>query len=87
MDTFGNNVVAENPSGKVVGISIFPTRIDVNISDTNDETRLMFANALYYVHQPIVSWIKVNPSSGIVSAESTLDIDITFDASGLFGGD
>ncbi|TFB12660.1 T9SS type A sorting domain-containing protein [Candidatus Marinimicrobia bacterium MT.SAG.4] len=86
-DTFGNNVVAENSTGKVVGITVFPTILDVNNFDTNDETRLMFANALYYVSNPEVSWLTANPQSATLPADSSLTIEVLFDANGLFGGD
>ncbi|MCH8305803.1 MAG: choice-of-anchor D domain-containing protein, partial [Candidatus Marinimicrobia bacterium] len=86
-DTFGNNVVAENSTGKVVGITVFPPILDANNFDTNDETRLMFANALYYVSNPKVSWLTANPQSATLPADSSLTIEVLFDANGLFGGD
>lgn len=80
-DTDGNRVVAENPTGKVVGMVIFPS----NLALGNAETALMFANALYYVHSP-TAWITAEPASGTVPANGSADITVTFDAAGLEGG-
>jgi hypothetical protein len=33
------------------------------------------------------SWLIVEPASGIVPPDSSIDIEVTFDATGLFGGD
>jgi len=34
-----------------------------------------------------VVWLSVDPTSGAVPADSSMDIEVTFDATGLFGGD
>ena len=84
-DTDGNNVVAENPTGDVVGIVAFPGFLDSG----NAEAKLIFANALYYVSDPTISidWLSFFPDSGSVPAGGSATITVTLDAFGLAGGD
>jgi len=80
-DTDGNNVIAENPNGKVVGISVFPS----SLNDGNVETSLMFANAIYYVYSDI-QWITVTPDTGRVSPGENQEINVMVDATDLESG-
>jgi subtilisin family serine protease/sugar lactone lactonase YvrE len=81
-DTAGNRVVAENPSGKVVGIVIYPGALDL----ANAATKQMFANALYYVASPAPDWVRVDTTSGVVAPGSSFGVTVTFDATGLASG-
>ena len=81
MDTFGNNLVAENATGSVVGIAVYPG----NLTDilANSEAYRMFANAIYYVAE---NWLSVNPVTGSVDPGASVDVLVTFDAFRLLGG-
>jgi hypothetical protein len=79
-DTQGNNVVAENPNGKVVGIVIFPGRLDAG----NAEARQLIANALEYVSSP--DWISVDPTGGTVAPGATQSVSVRFNGSNVDGG-
>ena len=72
-DNQGNNLIAENSNGKVMGIAIYPG----NLSSGNFETSLLFANAIYYAYNPGSAWITVNPGQDTITAgDSTV---VTFD--------
>ncbi|GAB4152235.1 MAG: hypothetical protein Fur0021_16770 [Candidatus Promineifilaceae bacterium] len=80
-DTAGNNLVAENSTGKVVGIVIYPG----NLNSGNAEAKRLFANALYSAYRPS-DWLSVAPDAGIVPALSTQTITVTLDATNLISG-
>ena len=71
-----------------VDLGIFPPSSDVAFPffwiSTTDGAILM-ANALKYVAGP--NFVAVNPTSGTISAGSSIDVEVTFDATGLNGGD
>jgi uncharacterized repeat protein (TIGR01451 family) len=77
-DTAGNNLIAQNPNGKVIGLSIFPGYLGFN----SDTTRL-FANALYYASCPS-GWLRVSPENGSIPAGAIQPVSVTIDASQLF---
>jgi hypothetical protein len=77
-DTYGNNLIAENPTGKVVAINIFPAELYAG----NAEAAKLFANALLYVEGG-GKWFGVSPRSGTVAAGSSQDVNVIFRAYNL----
>jgi len=47
----------------------------------------MMPNALAYALSSRVSWISVAPDTGTVAAGAAVDLTVTFDAAGMYGGD
>ena len=80
-DTAGNRVVAQNETGKVVGIVIYPG----NLGSSSIQARLMFANALYFAYQPY-TWLQVEPSEGTILPGSSENVTLTLDATELISG-
>ncbi len=80
-DFSGNKVVAENAKGNVVGIVIYPDN-----STANASTKLMFANALYYVHNRI-GWLTGSPLAAdtVLPADSST-INLKFKSCGFTVG-
>jgi len=56
-------------------------------SEAGTESIQLFANALKWVTGGGTSWLSVDPTSGIIPAGDSVDIEVTFDATGLNGGD
>ncbi len=79
-DTGGNNLVAVNESGKCVGLVIFPE----NLSSSNAETSLLFANALYFVASP--SWVVASSKEGAIAPGDSTALTITLNAANLSAG-
>jgi hypothetical protein len=80
-DTAGNRVVAQNETGKVVGIVIYPG----NLNSSNSETSRLFANALYFAHQPF-TWLGADPTEGTIPGGSSEAVTMTLDATDLISG-
>lgn len=80
-DTYGNNVVAVNPSGKVIGMVIFPGYL----SQGNASTYLLVANALNSVASP--SWLTAVPHQGRLLPNDSVTVTIKMDASNLTAGE
>lgn len=75
-DTDGNRLVAENANGKVVGIVVFPSNLDMG----NFEAALMFANALYHVSGTPVGqfgWLSMSKYFGIVDPVNSDEVGLT----------
>lgn len=80
-DINGNRIVAQNPSGRIVGINIYPGML----LEGNAESKLLFANALYFVHLP-ESWFSISPTTGTMGRGGLRELDVTFDAVDLQPG-
>ena len=80
-DMSGNNVVAENHSGKVVGMVIYPN----NLNLANASTDMMFANALYYVYNKS-TWLSANPTTTTTISGGTSNVNVKFKSCGLTAG-
>jgi hypothetical protein len=66
----------------------------IGIENNNGTDGLQVAFNTNYIHENLAldfllvpMWLSVNPSSGEVSSGSSQDIDISFDATGMYGGD
>jgi VWFA-related protein len=81
-DTQGNNLIAENPTGKVVAVCIYPGYLN----ESNTETHLLFANALRYVGGIGGRWLGLWPQSGTVAAGSSQDVIVKFRSNTLNPG-
>jgi hypothetical protein len=80
-DTAGNRVVAQNETGKVVGIVIYPGNLD----NSNSETSRLFANALHFAYQPL-RWLGADPVEGTIPGSSSDIVTLTLDATDLISG-
>jgi hypothetical protein len=69
------------------GFAVF---LGINIfgSEAGEESIQLFSNALQYVTgNAMVDWLSVQPTSGTIPAGSSQDVDVTFDATDMLGGD
>ena len=80
-DTNGNNVVAENENGNVIGINIHPSELD----NCNAETKKLFANALLYV-STYVDWISFSLDTDTLGILDTSTVVVTFNTTGMTNG-
>jgi len=86
----GMPLVAVKPVNRVnrVDLGFYPTSSDVSSSfwQVGTDGDLLMANALAWVAGG-VSWLSVDPGAGVVAPGTSLDVTVTFDATGLLGGD
>jgi subtilisin family serine protease len=85
-------------SGRIVfqylTLGAYLERGTVGIQDPSHSTGLLVAFNAPFVHDrqaieflPLGQWLRVSPTTGRVPAGGSLDLEVTFDANGLFGGD
>ncbi len=53
--------------------------------DTTSDVRLLIVNAFEWLSGP--TWLSTDPTSDTISAGDSLCVEVTFDATGLYGGD
>jgi hypothetical protein len=53
--------------------------------DTTSDVRLLIVNAFEWLSSP--SWLSADPTSDTIPAGDSLRVEVTFDATGLYGGD
>jgi hypothetical protein len=60
---------------------------DVYFKNDTDNGEILMENCLRYVHPGIISWLRVNPSTGRVGPGADSDVAVLFDAGALAPGD
>ncbi|MFQ6608307.1 MAG: choice-of-anchor D domain-containing protein [Fidelibacterota bacterium] len=57
-------------------------------SEAGEESLQLFANALQYVTTGgVASWLSLDQESGVLPIGESIEVEVAFDAAGLFGGD
>jgi Zn-dependent metalloprotease len=90
--TDGTPLIAYNQRDNARRVDIsFPFFTSVSDSwgiDLNSDAKLLIINAFEWLTgRGVASWLSADTISGIVPAGSSTDIEVTFDATGLDGGD
>jgi len=78
-------LAGELGAGRIVLTGQDPDWHFVNIGDPG--AAILLKNMLRWVGKGVVGWLSETPTNGTVPAGSSMDIEVTFDATGLNGGD
>jgi len=81
-DTNGNNVIAENETGNIIAMVIFPG----NLNQHNDQTKNLFANSLLYLAD-YISINSISPATGSYSISESESLDFSIDAAAPAGSE
>jgi hypothetical protein len=77
-DTYGNNLLAENPNGKVVALNFWPNyTYGEGYGTTNTETIKLLTNAILYVEGG-GRWFNVTPQSGTIDPGMSQEVSVNF---------
>ncbi|MFZ6010585.1 MAG: S8 family serine peptidase [Bacteroidota bacterium] len=71
-------------NANVVGLNMLPSLGNGGPLQWTGDLPTIYQNAIHYLSGP--SFIEVNPLEGIVAPDAQMDLEVTFDATGLAGG-